>query len=135
VVEDCVKSMPSKCCSLSEKSTAETKQQVFAKVSWEAEGENAAAGEHLENRQGFYIYTEMRKEGESVRVRACLCVCVSRSLRRLLFKQKGTAARQQAEMKVIVLHCTGVTGLFRACRVRSYACVGPFKWEMQRTEC
>lgn len=65
--------MASKCCSLSEKSTAETKQQVFAEVSWEAEGENAAAGEHLENRRGFYIYTEMRKEGESVRARVCVC--------------------------------------------------------------
>lgn len=125
--------MASKCCSLSEKSTAETKQQVFTEVSWEAEGENAAAGEHLENRRGFYIYTEMRKEGECARV--CLCACVSRSLRRLLFKQKGTAARQQAEMKTMVLHCTVVMGLFRACRVHSCAYVGPFKWEMQRTEC
>lgn len=58
------------------KSTAETKQQVFTEVSWEAEGENAAAGEHLENRRGFYIYTEMRKGGERACARLCACMCV-----------------------------------------------------------
>lgn len=70
-----------------------------------------------------------------MRARVCVRACVSRSLRRLLVKQKGTAARQQAEMKAMVLHCTVVTGLFRACRVHSCAYVGPFTREMQRAEC
>lgn len=83
--------MTSKCCILSEKSIAEMKQQVFTEVSWEAEGENAAAGEHLENRRGFYICTEMRKEGESVR--AHVCVCVARPPGRFLFKRKGIPER------------------------------------------
>lgn len=65
--------MPSKCGILSEKSAAETKQQVFTEVSQEEEGENTAAGEHLENRRGFYICTEMRKEGRRVCVQV---VCV-----------------------------------------------------------
>lgn len=123
--------MASKSCILSEKSTAETKLQVFTVVSWEAEGENTAAGEHLENRRGFYIYTEMRKEGESVCVH--ICACVARPPGRFLFKRKDKTARQQAEVKAMVLPYTVVAGLCRLCRVHSCASVGTFKWEMQRT--
>lgn len=48
-----------------------------------------------------------------MRAHVCICACVFRALRRLVFEQKGTAARQQAEMKAVVLHCAVVTGLSR----------------------
>lgn len=68
------KSAASKRCNLREAkktpnpqpSPAGREQQVFTRVSREAEGENAAAGEQLENRAGFYIYTGMREGGEPV---------------------------------------------------------------------
>lgn len=48
-------------------STVEPKHQVLSKESGEVEGKNIAAGEPLDNSQGFYIYTE-RWGGERVSV-------------------------------------------------------------------